>query len=158
MSREWKPGDVAMVEAGCWANRKVALRLAEGWSHANGVNVDGDGVVSVARPLVVIDPEDDEWAEALAAAVLTEAMGYRIDKAILVVGLTKGLAEFAKPTPPKPPEPTDPTARVTDRRENIWRLLADGDWVCTSGPDIGEYIVWSRLADERGPLTIEVAS
>lgn len=143
-------GEIWLVEAGCWANRKVALRLDEGWSHVNGVNVDGDGIVTPVRPLVVIDLPPGALAgwptliNALELAKEKTGLG-------MVFG---GLIEQIKRQTEDVREPTDPKARVTDRRENIWRLLADGDWVCTSGPDVGEYLVWWQLA-ERGPLTVE---
>lgn len=157
MSRQWKPGDVALVEAGCWANQKVALRLAEGWAHTNGVNVDGDGVIEVVRPLVVIDPESEDDAEAIVRAFVKtgcwrvipsdveDSHAHRREQ------VAAALREFAAPVPP---EPTNPAARVTDRRDNTWRLLADGEWVCVDGPDIGEYLTWDRLVADRSPVEV----
>lgn len=139
MSKDWKPGDVALVEAGCWANRKVALRLAEGWAHTNGVNVDGDGVVSVVRPLVVIDPEDREQVERLILALpdaadwgFASANNYdHPDDLAVVEGIFEpfqtALREFANPKPPKPEEPTGLGAVVED---------SDGErWIRTSTPE-----------------------
>ena len=150
----WKPGQVVTNTAGLWL---IYGRGGETWAMGPGGNVPADMLVN-PRSLVVIDPEDAKAVERLRDALpadwcLTEDAETR-DETFEAVHAA--LREFANPTPPT--EPTDPTARVEDRRENIWRLLADGDWVCTSGPDIGEYLEWSRLAAERGPLTIEVAS
>ena len=153
MKREWKPGDVALIP---FSNRdEVGIFIAGGW-------VTRDTLKPLpfedARPLVVIDPEDREQARKLIAAVHHDQYPTMNDlppSPRNVDAMQAALREFANPTPPKPPEPTDPTARVTDRRDNIWRLLADGDWVCTSGPDCGEYLTWDRLASERGPVEVE---
>lgn len=99
------------------------------------------------RRVVVIDPEDDETLRKFAAWTADgDYAEWRLD----------WVREFLRSlvAPPKPDEPTDPAACVTDRRENIWRLLADGDWVCTSGPDVGEYLNWDQLAGDRGPVTV----
>lgn len=107
--------------------------------------------------VVLISPEDREQVDALTKAIV-EAMYAAGQHACAANGIhpdTIATALRSLIAPPKPDEPTEPTARIADRRENIWRLLADGDWVCTSGPDIGEYLEWSHLT-ERGPLSIEV--
>ena len=157
-ARKWKPGDVALVRISSDYRPEVAVsgdrqwfvagpRLGSqhGWPH---------GRVEVIRPLVVLDPEDPKHVEQLADAIL------RLDRhegrpcysnSCHVTLLADALRAIAAP----PTEPFDPKAAVTDYRENIWRLLADGDWVCTSGPDVGEYLDWTRLAAERGPLSIE---
>lgn len=98
MSREWQPGDVALVEAGCWANRKVALRLSEGWSHVNGTNVDGDGIVSPVRPLVVIDPEDRAQIERLAELMWSHRANLLTDLGEVVAD---AIREYAEPQHPK---------------------------------------------------------
>lgn len=98
MSAEWKPGDVAVV----------------------------DGIVSVVRPLVVIDPEDREQVERLAVAYTTVESARSGDeyrawenrsaeaRGRIVDGLAAALREFANPTPPKPEEPTGLGAVVED--------------------------------------------
>lgn len=139
---DWKPGDVALLPNGQRAVVTKRGNLVYGEeSFAKPQSINGKG----ARRLLVIDPEDRESVERLAGG----------EGRVNVWWLQERLREYANPTP-KLAEPTDPAARVTDRRENIWRLLADGDWVCTSGPDVGEYIKWDRLAAERGPLSVEV--
>lgn len=156
MRREWKPGDVAMVDG------QVAMIYNDGSLRATFVYTDADDdPCSIyardadTRPLVMIDPEDREQVERLYASWLDDNLAAP-EREAQVNAMQAALREFANPTPPRPDEPTDPTARVTDRRENIWRQLADGDWVCTSGPDVGEYLNWDQLAGDRGPVTIEV--
>jgi hypothetical protein len=158
----WKPGAVAvsdfrgtlslaMVVEGRTCPESHPRRphwhgMSGGWNHL-------DDELVAYRPVVVIDPESYEDAENVAialTAVLIDVPGGGCMRADTVQAAFRSLAAGAAPE-----EPTDPKARVTDRRENIWRLLADGDWVCTSGPDTGEYIVWGRLV-ERGPLSVEV--
>jgi len=166
MSNEkWRPGDVALVTIG--GREYVAIRLgfSEGgclWTTGLAVggtfdHYDRDGIVTAARRLIEIDPESREQVDRLLDALE--------DHRLLADGWDEGprrrrgskaLLDFANPKPPKPGEPTDPKAVVTDHRENTWRLLADGDWVCTYGPDSGEYLTWERLATERGPVTVEV--
>jgi hypothetical protein len=153
MTREWKPGDVASV--GGMHALYTDGNIGPEFHFADG-SVCRAEIVPAIRPLVVIDPEDAEAVERLLKSYHAQ---YPMDwpgdtDATHARNLAAALREFANPTPAT--EPTDPRARVEDRRENIWRLLADGDWVCTSGPDIGEYIAWARLASERGPLSVEV--
>ena len=172
MKREWKPGDVAVITE--YGDETPAVLVADNACEAAGHgssgshwhyftrNPDGSTWTSnpspAARPLVVIDPQDREQVERLRDLwddAHEDQQGHRPShsgKCARGNCLQAALREFANPTPP---EPTDPRAYVTDRRENVWRLLADGDWVCTSGPDIGEYIVWSRLVAERGPVEVE---
>jgi hypothetical protein len=148
----WKPGDVAMVTAE-WKRGETsaakAKKVIDGWERLDNDSYARAGDTLAARPLVVIDPDDMAAVERLQDCYIAAE-----NKGLSGLSMQAALREFANPQPPT--EPTDPRARVEDRRENIWRLLADGDWVCTSGPDIGEYIAWSRLAAERGPLAIEV--
>lgn len=159
MKRGWKPGDVGVSVAHGYRDIFVEHCPTEShnryggpcWHNQSGL---ADPPSDNRRPLVVIDPEDREQVERLEASV-REANGWNMlhhDRR--TNALQAALREFANPTPE---EPTDPKARVTDRRENVWRLLADGDWVCTSGPDIGEYLVWWQLV-ERGPLTAEATA
>ena len=155
MGREWKPGDVALVQVSSAHGPEVAVSSDSQWFVAGPRLGSQHGWyhdrVTVVRPLVVIDPEDREAVGRLVEVLVHfEGPG----PATFADRIQLALREFADPTPPTP-EPTDATARVTDRRDNIWRLLADGEWVCTSGPDIGEYLTWDRLAAERGPLEVE---
>jgi len=107
MSREWKPGEVAMVND-CtnpdapWkpATCKEAARPGQCetvWIlHDTGAKVWGS--VSEARPLVVIDPEDREAVERLLTLFKWpgEVPQYVIDD------MADALREFADLKPPKP--------------------------------------------------------
>jgi hypothetical protein len=106
--------------------------------------------------MVIIDPENDKHVNRLADAFCSARWSHMPASDECDPLTRSSMREALRSLIAPPEEPTDPKARVTDRRENIWRLLADGDWVCTSGPDVGEFIVWQRLADERGPLAVEV--
>lgn len=153
----WKPGDVAATEYEGVESRAVVVEgrncpslhprrphwhaRSGGWIPLNDPHV-------TFRSLLVIDPDDREQVESLYPRNWhrdSASIGWFQQHLRSLVGR------------PQPEEPTNPHTRVTDRRENIWRLLADGDWVCTSGPDIGEYVVWSQLL-ERGPLSLEVVT
>jgi hypothetical protein len=103
-AHEWKPGEIVLVESGCWANHKVALRLAEGWSTVNGVNVDGDGVICPVRPLVVIDPEDEEQVERfreIASRHADDVPYAKTSDADYRDAMQAALREFASPKPPQ---------------------------------------------------------
>jgi hypothetical protein len=164
MSAEVKPGTVAMVTwkaLGQWKTeiRFRALRdgVGEVWNGADGSWI-GDATAKEVTPLVVIDPSGNP--EGLPYLVPQHFRNYATTlrqhhgpvSALMLEWIADQLEAF-KPRPLE--EPSDPKARVTDRRDNIWRLLADGDWVCTSGPDIGEYLAWDRLATERGARVVE---
>lgn len=150
MRGDWKPGDIVCgLLEGCEIVGVV--------HHLSGPPLVyyGDSVGSGSAPLdrlinvrrmAVVDPEDDGNLNALRRALYKEGIAQ-----FPLTSLKAAIREFTAPTPS---EPTDPRARVSDRRDNIWRLLADGDWVCTSGPDCGEYLIWSRLAADRGPLAV----
>lgn len=145
MTAQWKPGDVALVQNGygVW-NRAICQVRPNGGVWVLGGVYGHLPLDAPARSLAVIDPENLAQVERLRDALW---------KGGLLDMWQDRLREFANTQ-----EPTSPAARVTDFRDNIWRLLADGDWVCTSGPDVGEYLIWSQLASERGPLTVEVTS
>lgn len=161
-AREFKPGDVAMLatEGGERIGFRCGVPSNMGWEYAREVgqatwSSDSTGYATPIRPLVVIDPEDREQVERLYDILSADSMNYEgalvNSRAILPrTSLQAALREFVNPTPPPLAEPTDPKARITDGRENVWRLLADGDWICVDGPDIGEYLAWWQLA-ERGP-------
>jgi hypothetical protein len=63
MTRNWKPGDVAMVRG------DVCIRRSDGaWEHGRE-DVFAHPAASDARPLVVIDPESDEDVDRLRDAL-----------------------------------------------------------------------------------------
>lgn len=149
MSENFKPGDVVQHPK---HGRGIVQLLTHQWGEfEGGDSMQIAGIASDLRRLAVIDAEDPAQVERL----LSIYHGWKWENATqqpCINDMQAALREFATPTQV---EPTDPTARVTDRRDSVWRLLADGDWVCTCGPDSGEYLPWAGLV-ERGPLTIEV--
>jgi hypothetical protein len=127
MSREWKPGDVAMVRVSeeyapevavssdrQWFVAGPRLGSRHGWYHAN---------VEVIRPLVVIDPEDAEQVERLASTDALRGLGGSFDS--LAYNLADALREFANPTPPKPQEPMGLGAVVEDAEGERYVRHAD---------------------------------
>lgn len=105
MTREWQPGDVALIEVGGRTARAMR-QCVQGdslWSSAErllGVydHYDAAGPVTVVRPLVVIDPEDREQVERLSEMVADEIVrnGLKPRDA-----MQAALREYANPTPPK---------------------------------------------------------
>lgn len=134
MTREWQPGNVAMVQAKDKCGESLAIRsigLGAGcpcWETATGYLLDSR--VTNVRPLITIDPESREEVERLAeawrsqthATLGTEPMSldaYRMQAA---------LREFASPTPPKPEEPTGDGAVVEDANGYRWvRIASQGE-------------------------------
>ena len=133
MTREWKPGTVAMLQ---YRNYSPAVALFDGgaqrWTDAEGATFDGDEDDLTITPLVVIDPEDDEQIERLAALYNSAAV-----QSVGTEPLQAALREFANPTPPKPDEPTGIGAVVEavydnrfvriDRGNKAWRRVGDID-------------------------------
>ena len=93
MSREWKPGAVAMVTYPDGNDAVPVLtdrgELAPLWI-AGGVRTWARDGEMIARPLVVIDPEDREQVEAHWRMAGQTFPSYRA-----------ALREFANPTPPR---------------------------------------------------------
>lgn len=121
MSREWKPGDVALVEVGCESNRHRGMFLFGGWRYGDDKWVANDPAIVTARPLVVIDPEDREKVTSLIRAVdlaaghdTTAVYPHRIQN------FTVALRSLV--TPPKPDEPKGWLSAVEDADGNRWCL------------------------------------
>ena len=112
-----------------------------------GSECPGEGTYCHPKPVVVIDPHVAGSRQPIQFWLRRSADSLRNISLHTQAGVLDRLADQIDP---KPDEPTDPKARVTDKRDNIWRLLADGDWVCVDGPDRGEYRAWSHLADSPG--------
>lgn len=136
MKRAWMPGEVALIEAGCSANRQVALRTGTpsnmGWAYSGTHNgestqswtADTHGTVSVVRPLVVIDPEDREQVERLALEIYSRTTGEESFGG-QIANVQAALHEF---TSPNVEEPTGLGAVVEDEVGNVWvRIGADED-------------------------------
>jgi hypothetical protein len=153
VSREWKPGDVAMVDG------HVAFVWDAGGGPRTFVYTDSDGDPcsvwvegSNARPLVVIDVEDRKAVAALAEA-LVEAMcsqdpdwdrarAYEI-RSHLRTALNATL------TPPKPDEPTGLGAVVEDADGVRWVRNPDRDVLCKWRNSDRVWRQWSDLAAVR---------
>lgn len=140
MSREWKPGDVAML---AFSTGELAIGVRNGpeqtpgWGHSGafggGSAYDGIGGVDDVRPLVVIDPEDREAVGRFAELIencgdenhCTQypcgSMTCWVDR------IADALREFANPKPPKPKEPTGLGAVVEDSDGRRWVHLS-GRW------------------------------
>lgn len=141
--REWKPGDVALIEVGCAANRHRGMYVADdGWRYGADQWVTNDpAIATVHRPLVVIDPDSlDDW-EALAKA-LVEAMYEAGDKRAAANGIMpatvgRALKTLVDPKPPRPEEPRNLGAAVEDTEGRVWlrgrRTLSFADWIDASG-------------------------
>ena len=155
--RQWKPGDVALVEVGCWANPRVAVRTGVpsnmGWAYCGehdgrstqNWTADSHGTVTPIRPLVVIDPENREQVERLTDAlqgVGIDTTGWDLVRA--------ALREFADPKPPKPEEPTGLGAVVEDAAGLRWTRVEAGEaktwnpWFPAGDPDM-QPDEWARI-------------
>lgn len=125
MSREWKPGDVAMIP---FARGDVrGMYTTDGWvcSDMHYPAVHG---YSDLRPLVVIDPEDSEAVERHWRMAGQSLPSFRA-----------ALREYANPTPPRPDEPQGLGAVVED---------ADGvRWVRSERHDCAP---WDRVGEPVG--------
>lgn len=100
MSREWKPGDVALTTVG-GATEKVSIltetyQSGRRWWRANGW-VPPE-MVDSARPLVVIDPEDREQIEQIAKRCYAELRAGNV----LADRLQAALRALANPKPEEP--------------------------------------------------------
>lgn len=131
MKREWKPGDVAVLASG--GERVMAARFANRscdpahdrdlhWHRTDG---DWNHLDVAARPLVVIDPEDREQIERLAAALFeTGWVSEKWDQ--LTPGAKSAWKSRAKTVlrdllaPPRPPEPQGLGAVVEDAEGRRW--------------------------------------
>lgn len=135
MSREWQPGDVAMVtyRLGECTETNLCAKTDKGWDClAPGVGFLMHGDVYEARPLVVIDPEDAKQVERLAQLVpdCGDPVNHCDPKQCLSLGcwtdrVQQALREFANPKSPKPDEPTGLGAVVRDAAGEVW-VRADG--------------------------------
>lgn len=146
MSRDWKPGDVAMVTEVGGGNGEpvVAIRTASAtWQSAFGES--GTRHIVEERPLVVIDPEDREQVERLADAFATHPdclRNYGFD------AMQAALRSLI--TPPKPKEPLGLGAVVEDAKGKRWVRGRDSNchWYPETGFDrtVGPWAPWAEIA------------
>lgn len=126
MSREFKPGDVAMaVRANDDGEFLVVRTRGDGdyWSAPRGwpASVSADAIREY-RPLVVIDPEYREQVERLRSLLFGNSA-----HAHGITEMQAALREFADPKPPKPDEPTGLGGVVEDAEGLKWVRFADSE-------------------------------
>lgn len=149
MSRDWKPGDVAVV------NGSMAIRSADfqGWYTTKGRLSDPN--VAYAYPRLVINTEDAEQCERLAEVYrkVGQTGGAALDgdqRTVPGLHMQAALREFANPTPPKPEEPTGLGAVVEDSEGQQYIRTAHIDcvrpWMVAHGSIDVE---WSDIAAVR---------
>lgn len=146
MSREWKPGDVAMVknDYGAWNLCIRTLVAGRGWVWRPGCAdiFYADDIVQGVRPLVVVDPEDVDAVYRLddlyRAAKSRGAGAYG--------WMQQALREFASPQPPKPDEPTGLGAVVEDSAGELWVHVGPGDSFHVWAPENGNRVATSYEA------------
>jgi hypothetical protein len=121
-----------------------------GHSFFKSICVGNDALISEARPLVVIDPEDDEQVGRLLK------VWYEIDATIhysdeRIIATREALREFADPTPTEPDEPTKCYAIVIDHDGAEWVRIAAGSgygrvWARLGGNELAK---WAELCAVR---------
>jgi hypothetical protein len=117
MSREWKAGDLALVDYG--PDVELMFRAAGGGWDSPTTWADDVDVVSV-RPVVVIDPEDREQVERLILACPTEWMFQQDEQTVAECTGLMAAALRSLLTPPRPDEPTGLGAVVEDDKGMTW--------------------------------------
>jgi hypothetical protein len=140
MSREWKPGDVAKIRvvAAITDPDCLGVRTPTGWTCFSDLadpHHHPDAVV-VARPLVVIDPEDAEQIVALVDALAEN--GWTASRRNGARDALRGLI-----ADPKPEEPLVRAALVEDLNGAIWARQ------CTRGHDTDMSRAWIQVANGR---------
>jgi hypothetical protein len=151
--REWKPGDVAMVEVptktipgtsihAAGKSRIVVVKDSKGWVAAeNSAYFWADDYAFFSegpRPLVVIDPEDRKQVERLRDLMDIEVI--RQNGAPNPLHVSPGMRGNALQAalrsllePPKPLEPTGLGAVVEDADGADWHRTAEGRWIAGDG-------------------------
>lgn len=136
-AREWEPGSVALVDS--WRGvKQIAFRTKRGdvdeWCVLDGTDTRGldlAGVIAV-HPALVIDPEDREQVERLAA-------GYEQDSdpgEVAIDQMQAALRELANPKPPRMDEPSlwgVVEAHVPGIPRRRWVHHEEGRWVSDEG-------------------------
>jgi hypothetical protein len=156
VSREWKPGDVAVSEI---KGKSFVVFRAEDpdsredrWYDKFGRLLPDDQWLSQPklRPLIVIDPEDREQAERLDKAIRSAYSKADVLDPDETGKMQAALREFANPTPPKPDEPTGLGAVVEDAEGARWVLshehLSDAPW---TRPHLNGTYAYKQIAAVR---------
>lgn len=159
MSREWKPGDAAMIRLGARCDGRG--ERGEGWATAIRDNVGSwacgvatarianDEDILEARPLVVIDPEDREQVERLADLNERATPEGWVSPTDATNAMQAALREFADPTPPKPDEPTGLGAVIEDANGDLWVRLRPAEWQWRRADDEGLFQGWHNISAVR---------
>ncbi|WP_370291541.1 hypothetical protein [Nocardioides sp.] len=143
MSREWQPGDVAILNDG----RRVFIATDPSDHTLSAIDANGmwysrlSMAARAARPLAVVDPEQpipDEWVNVFREVWQTL---WGVEDAARA-GLAALFAHIANPPQSKPDEPKVFGACVRDRDGAVW-LRVDDD----AAPWCNEHYVWHAWDD-----------
>lgn len=159
---EYQPHELGMVamvknQHGVW-NRAILTLTAGGYAWRPGCADTFYHLNCEIRPLVVIDPEDAEQVEALAAAYANATSRsvdwdkrQKEDQERVVEELAAALKEYANPTPPKPEEPKGLGAVVESFEGSVWvrgHHTNRSPWVRSA---FGDHREWDAIPT---PLTV----
>lgn len=159
MGREWKPGDVVMIDADYsrFDGQLGVVVEEEGGTWAVIVPTHDPEPMAFGaktlRPLVVIDPENPEDVERLADAWDDAHYSGPLPDAgmpLRDLRMQAALREFATPTPPRPEEPTGLGAVVEDAEGERWvRVTVENKtWPGECWQDrYGDKVRWTKYVD-----------
>lgn len=166
MTREWKPGEVAVVDSwrgsGQLAFRCERILGQPTWCVLDETDTRGldDHEVTDARPVVWIDPGSCEQVERLAAAYHESAYiapwsELHIDtRTAISDGVQAALWSLVEP--PKPHEPTGLGAQVVDHDGETWVRNSTGAWINLHGSyGTDPALRWDVLVEKYGPLEVQ---
>lgn len=170
MTREWKPGDVAIYQyigqrTGTVGDPQTALRVSRcrAPSHTKGAHwhLSNGGWTQFnehIRPFVTIDPENREDIERLALCyVRTFAVDPISPTTVRICAdqMQAALREYAAPPAPKPDEPTGWLAAVVDAEGNrYYRVSAapapgSAAWAREGQDYVGAVLMWASVPAVR---------
>jgi hypothetical protein len=150
---------MALIDS--WRGKgQIAFRTQRGsitgWCALDGTDTRGldDFEVGNIRPLVVIDPEDPDAVERLAALLwphYDDASMAHLRKSEVTAD---ALREFANPKPPRPAEPMGLGAVVEDADGRLWvragHSHTDPNWRVAGSDE------WTGYADVRAVKVLSV--
>jgi hypothetical protein len=159
MSRQWKPGDVALVtfDNASPAEKargesdvvtRLALRGSGWWAMGRASGLDDDQPILDARPLVVINLENSEQLERLARAYVDTWKAPHSDyvphqEVVRVVARQMEAALHSLLAPEPPDEPMDPAIRAfADGSE--WARVGPW-WICAALNEVPRH--WDYLTE-----------